>query len=126
VVDRRQLYAQLVEATEQMVHQATTVVAALRQTTGALAGRLAAQAQELLPLVQRVIGQTRRRVLEGQKVPSEETVLRLHEPHTRAIPRHQGGALVAFGRQVIAGRAWRAGSSRGTRSWRIRRNTGRR
>jgi IS5 family transposase len=48
-----------------------------------------------------VIGQTRRRVLEGQKVPSEEKVLSLHEPHTRAIPRHKGGALVAFGRQVI-------------------------
>jgi IS5 family transposase len=28
-------------------------------------------------------------------------VLSLFEPHTRAIPRHKGGALVEFGRQVI-------------------------
>jgi len=28
-------------------------------------------------------------------------VLSLNEPHTRAIPRHKGGALVEFGRQVI-------------------------
>ena len=32
---------------------------------------------------------------------SEQKVLSLFEPHTRAIPRHKGGALVEFGRQVI-------------------------
>ena len=30
-----------------------------------------------------------------------EKVLSLFEPHTRAIPRHKGGALVEFGRQVV-------------------------
>jgi len=29
-----------------------------------------------------------------------EKVLSLFEPHTRAIPRHKGGALVEFGRLV--------------------------
>jgi transposase, IS5 family len=33
-------------------------------------------------------------------VPSSEKVLSLFEPHTRAIPRHKGGALVEFGRLV--------------------------
>jgi IS5 family transposase len=28
-------------------------------------------------------------------------IVRLSEPHTRAIPRYKGGALVEFGRQVI-------------------------
>ena len=55
----------------------------------------------MLPLVERVIAQTRRRVLEGKKVASSEKVLSLFEPHTRAIPRHKGGALVEFGRHVI-------------------------
>ena len=32
---------------------------------------------------------------------SDEKVLSLFEPHTRAIPRHKGGALVEFGRQVV-------------------------
>ena len=59
------------------------------------------QAKPLLPLVERVIAQTRSRVLEGKKVASEQKVLSLFEPHTRAIPRHKGGALVEFGRQVI-------------------------
>lgn len=40
-------------------------------------------------------------MLEGKKVASADKVLSLFEPHTRAIPRHKGGALVEFGRQVI-------------------------
>jgi len=40
-------------------------------------------------------------VLEGKTVACEQKVLSLFEPHTRAIPRHKGGALVEFGRQVI-------------------------
>lgn len=40
-------------------------------------------------------------MLENQKVPSNEKVLSLFEPHTRAIPRHKGGTLVEFGRQVL-------------------------
>jgi transposase, IS5 family len=34
-------------------------------------------------------------------VASADKVLSLFEPHTRAIPRHKGGAQVEFGRQVI-------------------------
>ncbi len=59
------------------------------------------QAQQVLPLVERVITQTRTRVLESKKMASGEKVLSLFEPHTRAIPRHKGGALVEFGRHVI-------------------------
>jgi transposase, IS5 family len=58
------------------------------------------QAEQVFPLVERVIAQIRKRVLENKKVPSSEKVLRLFEPHTRAIPRHKGGALVEFGRLV--------------------------
>lgn len=54
-----------------------------------------------MPLVIRVIAQTRARVLEGKKVASADKVLSLFEPHTRAIPRHKGGAEVEFGRHII-------------------------
>jgi IS5 family transposase len=54
-----------------------------------------------LPLVERVIPQTRTRVVEEKKVAAGEKVLSLFEPHPRAIPRHKGGALVEFGRHVI-------------------------
>jgi transposase, IS5 family len=99
--EQKQLYQKLIETTEQMVRQSRQVVAALAKQTGKVAQRLLSQAERVLPLIEGVIAQTRRRVLEGKKMASDQKVLSLFEPHTRAIPRHKGGALVEFGRQVI-------------------------
>ena len=102
--EQKKLYEKLVETTEQMVRQAKKVVqvlSVLSQETEKVAQRLVQQAEQVLPLVERVITQTRRRVLEKKKVATEEKVLSLFEPHTRAIPRHKGGALVEFGRHVM-------------------------
>ena len=93
-----------------MVRQSQQVVRALGEQTERQARHLLSQWQQVLPLVERVIAQTRSRVLEGKKMASDQKVLSLFEPHTRAIPRHKGGALVEFGRHVIAGRAWREAS----------------
>ena len=98
---QKELSQKLLETTEHMVRQSQQVMAALAGQTGQQAKRLLRQATEVLPLVKRVITQTRRRVLEGKKMASEQKVLSLFEPHTRAIPRHKGGALVEFGRQVV-------------------------
>ncbi len=97
----QELYQKLIQTTEQMVRQSQQVMAALGEQTGQQARRLLTQAKEVLPLVERVIAQTRSRVLEGKKMASDQKVLSLFEPHTRAIPRHKGGALVEFGRHVI-------------------------
>ncbi len=99
--EQKKLYEQLIETTEQMVLQSRRVLAALGEQTEQQAKQLLASVQEVLPLIERVIVQTRTRVLEGRSVASEQKVLSLFEPHTRAIPRHKGGALVEFGRQVI-------------------------
>jgi transposase, IS5 family len=99
--EQKVLYQKLIGTAEQMVRQASRVVAALGQQTESEATRLFIQAEAMLPLVKQVIAQTRSRVLEGKKVSSENKVLSLFEPHTRAIPRHKGGALVEFGRHVI-------------------------
>src|SRR6266436_6106505 len=98
---QKELYQKLIQTTEQMVRQSRQVMAALGQQTGQQAKHLLQQAQRVLPLVQGVIAQTRRRVLEGKKMASGQKVLSLFEPHTRATPRHKGGALVEFGRHVI-------------------------
>lgn len=99
--EQKALYQKLIETAEQMVKQSRRVVAALAQQSQAPAKELLASVKQVLPLIERVIVQTRTRVLEGKKVPSEQKVLSLFEPHTRAIPRHKGGALVEFGRQVM-------------------------
>src|SRR6266567_6476767 len=98
---QKKRYEQLIETTEQMVRQRRRVLAALGEQTEQQAKPLLASVQEVLPLIERVIVQTRTRVLEGRSVACEQKVLSLFEPHTRAIPRHTGGALVEFGRQVI-------------------------
>ncbi|HLQ28066.1 MAG TPA: ISNCY family transposase, partial [Ktedonobacteraceae bacterium] len=95
------LYEKLIKTTQQMVRQAERVVAALGEQTEAQAQRLRSKAEQVLPLIKGVIAQTRSRVLEGKKVASADKVLSLFEPHTRAIPRHKGGAQVEFGRQVM-------------------------
>jgi transposase, IS5 family len=99
--EQRALYQKLIQTTEQMVKQAELVASSLIQQTEKQAQRLLASVQPLLPLIERVIGQARSRVLEGKKVSSTQKVLSLYEPHTRAIPRHKGGALVEFGRHVV-------------------------
>jgi len=101
VEQQRVLYEKLIKTTQQMVRQAERVVAALGEQTEAQAQRLRSKAEQVLPLIKGVIAQTRSRVLEGKKVASADKVLSLFEPHTRAIPRHKGGAQVEFGRQVM-------------------------
>lgn len=98
---QKKLYEKLIQTAEQMVRQARRVVTALGERTEPQARRLLNEVQQVLPLVERVITQTRTRVLEEKKVASGQKVLSLFEPHTRAIPRHKGGALVEFGRHVI-------------------------
>ena len=82
--EQKQLYQKLIETAEQMVQQTTQVIKALGEQSESQAKRLLTQAQDVLPLVERVIAQTRSRVLEGKKVASEKKVLSLFEPHTRA------------------------------------------
>jgi IS5 family transposase len=102
IEQQRALYEKLIQTTEQMVRQAERVVQALSEQAEKQAQRLRTKAEQMLPLVKRVIAQTRSRVLEGQKGASDEKVLSLFEPHTRAIPRHKGGAQVEFGREARA------------------------
>src|SRR5438034_1289208 len=101
---QKDLYRRLIQTTQQMVQQAEQVQQALGEQVHSRAHkvvqRLLSSVKEVLPRIRQVIRQSHMRVLEDQKVPSSEKVLSLHEPHTRAIPRHKGGALVEFGREV--------------------------
>ena len=98
---QRVLYQKLISTAEHMVRQAEQVATCLKAQPEAQAQRLLVSTRQVLPLIKQVITQARVLVLEGKKVASHEKVLSLHEPHTRAIPRHKGGALVEFGRHVV-------------------------
>jgi len=126
---QRVLYGRLLDVTRQTMRQAQRVRTALQslqaeQIPGTSLGswmletsrartapppsavqrlvtRLAAQFDRFLPLVEQVIYQAQRRVLDGQPVASREKVLSLFEPHTRVVQRGKSWAAVEFGRQVV-------------------------
>lgn len=65
----------------------------LRRKRDRLAGELARNSD----LLTRVMDQTRRRVVEGEKVPATEKILSIFEPHT-ALLKNGAGAL--YGRKI--------------------------
>jgi IS5 family transposase len=96
---QRAAYERLCRVARQVVRQAERVGPALADGDRA-AGHLAAEVDRLLPLVQRVIDQAERRVLQGESVPAGEKVASLVEPHTAILPRHKPGRSVEFGRKL--------------------------
>jgi IS5 family transposase len=101
---RQAVYRSLLTATAATVRQVERIRHALRavsQQTSAIAQQLIDQIDQFLPLIRQVSRQAQQRVLEGKTVPAREKVVSLFEPHTRIIPRHKGGATVAFGRLVV-------------------------
>jgi IS5 family transposase len=101
---RKAVYEVLLRATEVTVQQVERIRDALRDVNEgkkAAAQCLIGQINRYLPLVQQIMSQAQRRVLDGKKVPASEKLVSLFEPHTRIIPRHKGGATVEFGRMVV-------------------------
>lgn len=56
--------------------------------------------REHIPLCEQVIEQCRRRVLQGEKVPAEEKVVSIFEPHTDIICRGKTQSPTEFGHKV--------------------------
>jgi transposase, IS5 family len=83
-----QLYAELIQITRTTLDQASQTAQQLsRQKSNPVSQALLLQLDELRPLVERVIDQTVRRVVQGETVPAQEKVASLWEPHTQIIRR---------------------------------------
>lgn len=96
-------YAELMEITTGVCDRAERVVARLRAVRGDRrlrrpAERLAEKIEHFAGLGRRVLDQTRRRVVEQEKVPSGEKVVSIFEPHTDVIVPSQ--RRVVFGHKV--------------------------
>ena len=85
---RVKLYRDLLKVARKVVRNAQAVSKTL---TGAsmidpiFGLSLEAELRRCIPLVLRVIDQTERRVLQGEKVPAEEKIVSIFEPHTDVI-----------------------------------------
>jgi IS5 family transposase len=100
-------YRELLRITGQVVQNARQVI---EQTQGiggidVVAGLEIAQLRQQITsycdLADRVIDQTRRRVIEGEPVPSEQKVYSIFEDHTDLIKRGKAQKPVEFGHKVF-------------------------
>jgi IS5 family transposase len=81
------LYAQLLRLVETLLAQVAEVQPRLVSVKARPAMQLADTFAYYLPLVQRVVTQTRRRVLQARPVPAEDKVVSLFEPQTAILCR---------------------------------------
>jgi transposase, IS5 family len=94
-------YRQLVRLTERTVQNAWQVHPLLLAEGSSQALALAGSLAHYLPLVQIVINQTTRRVLNGESVPAADKIVSLFEPHTAIIQRGKARPNeTEFGRKV--------------------------
>jgi transposase, IS5 family len=93
-------YRDLLDLTSTVVARAKQVQATLTTQATAGAQRVRATLDQFLPLVEQVIKQATRRVLQGEKVPASEKIVSLFEPNTAIIRKGKPGKPTEFGRCV--------------------------
>lgn len=101
------LYTQLIGMVEDLFAWAPSVrqeMAGDRRLPGARdraqAAALVEQIDSYLVLGRQVVDQARRRVLEGERVPNEEKLFSIFEPHTELLIRGKAGKEVEFGHMI--------------------------
>jgi len=102
---RRRLYRKLIAATHATRAALQRAVDRLTGMAGVAAARWRAQIDHYLPLIARVLDQSKRRVLHGQAVPASEKLVSLFEPHADIIVK--GVRDVQYGHKLnlVTGRS---------------------
>jgi IS5 family transposase len=104
---QRRKYRDLLRTSEQVVQSArevlkkTSKVRSIDPLEDIAMRDLCAQIEHHCGLGQRVIDQTRRRVIEGESVPAEQKLYSIFEPHTDLIKRGKAQKPVEFGHKVF-------------------------
>lgn len=101
-------YRDLLHVTEEVIQKAAAIAAeakplieGLDPMSAAIANTLVADIKEYGDLGQRVVSQSRRRVIDGEQVPVEEKLFSIFEPHTDLIKRGKIQTPVEFGHKVL-------------------------
>ncbi len=96
----RQTYGRLLDTTRASIRQAQTVLEALKEEASEQTDRLRQTLETFIPRTQQVIGQTVRRVFEGEKVPAQDKLVSIFEPHSDIIKRGKAHKETEFGHKV--------------------------
>ena len=100
-------YRQLIGITQQVVHNARGVLektkdqCAVDPVDDIIIGELRRKIDHYCQLGARVIDQSRRRVLEGEQVPTEEKIYSIFETHTDLIKRGKIQKPIEFGHKIF-------------------------
>lgn len=101
-------YRDLLQVTEEVMQKAAAIAAeakllveGLDPLSAAIANTLVTDIGEYGGLGQRVVSQSRRRVIDGEQVPVEEKLFSIFEPHTDLIKRGKIQTPVEFGHKVL-------------------------
>ena len=95
---KRQLYRELIAAAEARRDELQAMATGLAEAAEIATERWRAEVAQYLPLIARVIVQTRRRVLGGEIVPASDKLVSLFEPHADIIVK--GGRQVQYGHKL--------------------------
>jgi IS5 family transposase len=96
----KQAYRKLVKITKQSIEQAKQVLETLAELSDDPAQGLRDTLETFIPRAEQVIDQTIRRVFQDEKVPADEKIVSIFEPHTAIIRRGKAGKPVEYGRKV--------------------------
>lgn len=95
---RDRKYRQLIRITEEVCGMATQALAELTNATTHELANIRAELSHYLELADKVLWQTRQRVVEGKSVPASEKVVSIFEEHTDVIVKDRRKTL--FGHKV--------------------------
>jgi IS5 family transposase len=94
-------YRRLLKVVQLMLQQVAQVEPRLQAQASPRARHLAESLTHYVPLVQQVIAQTTRRVLQGERVAASDKIVSLFEPHTAIIQRGKSAPQeTEFGRKL--------------------------
>jgi len=96
----KQAYQKLLHLTEVTLAWAEQTQKQLKQRAEQRAKRLAETLAHFVPLVQQVIQQATRRIVQGEQVPASEKIVSLFEEHTDIIRRGKESRPVEYGHKV--------------------------
>jgi IS5 family transposase len=94
----REAYERLIKIAKATIRQARRVRSMLEEAPSA--GKISEELPHFAGLLEGVVLQTCRRVLEGERVPATEKLVSIFEPHTAIICRGKAPNTTEFGRKV--------------------------
>ena len=96
----KRTYKKLVTITKRALHNARKQLDVLAEKTDKNAQQIKTELEKYIPLIEKVIDQTERRVFKGESVPNDEKIFSIFQPDIYCIRKGKSGKPNEFGKKV--------------------------